>query len=78
MYVIYKNDQSSSKRWYLTGIPRDGHILSGIGYQSQNDGRVPDAAGTCPTENDAVKLCDYLRTAAYGPPVDHFYERIDV
>lgn len=78
-YVIYKmaDRNSDCKRLYLTSIPRDDNPLGGIGYQGIKDG-VPEAAGTTPTEEDAKKLCEYLNTASYGPPQEHFYEEAPV
>ncbi|MBA6091611.1 hypothetical protein H4C81_22460 [Pseudomonas monteilii] len=75
-FVIYKMERrdGTDYRWYLTDIPRDDNPLGGIGYRGSNDGSVPDTAGTAPTEEDAKKICEYLRTASHGQPEDHFYE----
>lgn len=74
-YVIYKIDQEDgqSKRWYLTELPKEDNPLGGIGYQSIAEG-APKAAGTAPTEEDARKIVEYLKTASYGRPEEHFYE----
>jgi hypothetical protein len=76
-YVIYKSASNGDpcERWYLTDIPSEDNVLGGIGYQGGKAGNVPRAAGTTPTEEDANKVCEYLRTACYGPPEDHFYEK---
>lgn len=71
-YLIYKI--SEGRKQYLTNIPRSDDLLGGIGYQSLNSGGIPSAAGTAPTEQDAQKVCDYLREACGGEPEDHFYE----
>jgi len=77
-FVIYKMAPAGSdcERWYLTSLPNDENPLSGIVYRGQKaaDG-VPSAAGEAPTEEDAKKICEYLRTASYGPPEEHFYEK---
>ncbi len=75
-YVIYKLAAKGSEctRLYLTDIPGDDNPLGGIGYQGIPGG-VPAAAGTTPTEEDAKKVCEYLRTAFYGPSEEHFYEK---
>ncbi|MEE4087487.1 hypothetical protein [Pseudomonas viridiflava] len=74
-YLIYKVADKGSEcdRFYLTDIPRDDNPLGGIGYQGVKDG-IPKAAGTAPTEEEAKKICEYLRTAFFGVPEDHFYE----
>jgi len=71
-FVIYKDDEDG-RRWYLADLPADDNPIGGIGYRGSNDGRVPEEAGTCPTEDDAMKLCEYLKTAFYGTPEEHFY-----
>ncbi|MEE5060511.1 hypothetical protein V2J93_17115 [Pseudomonas alliivorans] len=75
-YVIYKLAETGREcaRLYLVDIPSDDNPLGGVGYQGIPSG-VPAAAGTAPTEEDAKKICEYLRTAFYGPPQDHFYEK---
>ena len=74
-YVIFKiaDKGSQCERLYLTDLPAEDNPLGGIGYQGIASG-VPAAAGTTPTEADAIKLCEYLNTAFYGPPQEHFYE----
>lgn len=74
-YVIYKEASKDDpcERWYLTNIP--DNVLGGIGYRGGKAGSVPVEAGTTPTEEDAKKICEYLRAACYGPPEDHFYEK---
>lgn len=62
------------KKFYLTDIPHDENPLGGYGYQSMADGSVPADAGTCPSEEAAIKLCDHLKTAFYGPEEEHFFE----
>ena len=71
-FVIYKTDDDG-RRWYLADLPGEDNTLGGVGYRGSHDESVPKEAGTCPTEEDAKKLCDYLRTAFYGEPEDHFY-----
>lgn len=67
-YVIYQI--SDGKKMYLTDIGDDSP-LGGIGFQSCTDGEIPDAAGTCPTREDATKVVAYLRQAI-GTYRDHF------
>lgn len=78
-YLIYKMAPNGSdcKRLYLTDIPDEGNWIGGIGYQGMADGSIPPAAGTAPTEEDAKKLCEYLRIASYGPSIEHFYEKCE-
>lgn len=75
-YVIYKHASKGSQceRLYLINIPDDDDFLGGVGYQGIPNG-VPDDAGTAPTEEDAQKICEWLRTAFYGPEEEHFYEK---
>ncbi|WP_282361293.1 hypothetical protein [Pseudomonas sp. PS01300] len=73
-FVIYKMGDEG-RRKYVTDIPDDDNPIGGIGYTWTPSGEVPSNAGTSPTEQDALKVCKYLRTACYGPPDDHFYEK---
>ena len=75
-FLIYRLGENGRKQ-YLVDIPAEDNPLGGIGYRSMNDESVPCEAGTCPTEDDAKKLCAYLRTAFYGPDQDHFYIQVD-
>ncbi len=58
-FVIYR--QEGGKKMYLTNLPDDDYPLGSIGFQSSQDGVVPKSAGSCPTEEDAKKVIDYLR-----------------
>lgn len=75
-FAIYKNGDDG-RRWFLAELPDEDNPLSSIGYRGSKDGSIPSEAGTCPTEADAVKLCDHLRTAGYGPPQEHFYVEVE-
>lgn len=71
-FIIYKLAEAgdSCKRWYLTDLPEDDNPIGGVGYR----GDAPELAGIAPTEADAIKICEYLRTAFYGDPQEHLYE----
>lgn len=73
-YLIYEN--RSDSKLYLTELDDENNPLSGIGFQSSSDGTVPSAAGSCPTEADALKVIAYLREAiGDGSEVYHIEER---
>lgn len=67
-YVIYKI--SDGKKMYLTDLGGESP-LGGIGFQSCEDGEIPDLAGSCPTVDDAEKVLAYLRESI-GTYRDHF------
>lgn len=71
-FVIYRISDNGRKQ-YLVDIPADDNPIGGFGYRSMNDESIPEEAGTCPTEADATKLCNFLRDAFYGPSQEHFY-----
>lgn len=76
-YYVYKLDSKDpSKKLYCTGIPADDNPLGGVGYQSMNDGTIPDAAATAPTEEDALKVAAYLQIAFYGASEKHYIEAV--
>ena len=74
-YLIYYVSENGGKM-YLTDLPRDDNPLGGIGFQSRNDGSIPDAAGTCPDIHEAEKVIEYLKEACYGEPRDYKYEAV--
>lgn len=71
-YLIY--EQKMSGRMYLTDIPNDDDPIGGIGFRGSNDGSIPNAAGTCPTIEDAEKVIAYLHDAISGPRADYRFE----
>ncbi|WP_213732668.1 hypothetical protein [Citrobacter europaeus] len=68
-YLIYQIELG--KKMYLTDLPEDENPLGGIGFQGSDDGTIPVAAVTCPTEEDAKKVIAYLREAI-GTSYNHF------
>lgn len=60
-FLIYR--QECGSKMYLTDLPDDDNPLGGIWFQGGNDGSIPNAAGSCPTEEDANKVIAYLREA---------------